>query len=62
MKPSAYSASSCIHFTGAKAQMLHTFLPGAFNGINYLNNRLQNIFYKFDFKLMAAEQEAILRS
>lgn len=42
--------------------MLHTCLPGAFNGINYLNNRLQNVFYKFDFKFMAAEQEAILRS
>lgn len=63
MKPSAYSTSSCIHFTGAKAQMLQqsTFLPGTFISINYLNDRLQNIFCKFDFKFITAEQEIIFK-
>lgn len=62
MKPSAYSIS--IHFTGANAQMFQqsSFLPAMFITINHLNDRLQYIIYKFDFKFVNADQEIIKKS
>lgn len=61
MKPPAYSM--CIHFLGANAQMFQQscFLPAIIIS-NNLNDRLQNIIYKFDFKFTNADQEIIKKS
>lgn len=39
-----------------------SFLPAMFININNLNDRLQNIIYKFDLKFINADQEIIKKS
>jgi len=39
-----------------------SFLPAIFINISNLNDRLQNIIYKFDFKFINADQEIIKKS
>jgi len=64
MKPSASSSSLHIHLTGASAQTLQqsSSLTAVFISINDLNDRLQNMIYKFDFEFISADQEIIKKS
>lgn len=40
----------------------NSFLPAMFFNINNLNDRLQNISYKMDFKFIKTDEEIIKKS
>lgn len=51
-----------LHWGSAQMLQQSSFLPAMFFNISNLNDRLQNIIYKMDFKFFKTDEEIIKKS